>query len=152
MVTLEDAESNPEEYLGRDIMLTSLNDISIGTNDDFAIIFYENNLKQAIIDRLRTAQGELTLHPNYGSRLHELLGANSTDDTLVWARMFTREALLQEPRIEKILSVTAEYKEESMGEVIEISISVQPIQDLDKLNMVFSLFLTGDGTLLTEVK
>jgi len=152
MVTLEEAEENPEEYLGRDIMLSETDDVRISSRDDFAKIISYDNLKQAIIDRLKTAQGELTLHANYGSRLHELIGQNGNDYILSLAKMYTKEALLQEPRIEEdgILKISPSFRD-VLKTIIDIEIEVQPITELEELNLVFSLFIT-EGTLSTEVQ
>jgi len=62
------------------------------------------NLEQAIILRLLTPRGELAQlgHPDYGSRLHELLGRPNTPTKRNLVRLYILEALAQEPRIEKV--------------------------------------------------
>ena len=148
MVTQAEADENPEEHLGRDIALDSTDDLKISASDDYQLITFEDNLRQAMLNRLRTAVGELKLNPNYGSKLHELLGTNPTDETLILARAHVRETLLQEPRIEEIISITAQFRDLSIKNEIDINVTVQPIKDLAELNMVFRLFF--EGTLVEE--
>ena len=58
--------------------------------------------------RLLTPRGELAElgHPEYGSRLNELLGTPNSETRRGLAKLFVLEALAQEPRIEKVLDVT----------------------------------------------
>ena len=66
-----------------------------------------DNLRQAIEIRLLTPKGELAAlgHPEYGSRLPELVGQPNTETTQNLAKLFVIEALKQERRIQKIISV-----------------------------------------------
>ncbi len=141
MVLKSYAEEHPEEYLGRDIFLNAKNDIVINSKQDLTQIRYYENLKQAIINRLRTSFGELELHPNYGCRLNELIGTNPNELTLPIAKMHVREALLQEPRIEEIINIKPSFREGTNKQVIDIDIVVKPIKQLEVLNLVYSLFI-----------
>jgi phage baseplate assembly protein W len=140
MVTLQEAEANPQEFLGRDIALNLEGDLKISSSDDYQQISFYDNLKQAMQLRLSTAKGTLPLHPDYGSRLHELLGEVPTPDLLSLAKAHTFDALLQEPRIEEITSLKVSYRD-SLKNVIDIQIQVKPIKDLNTLNMVYSTFI-----------
>lgn len=142
MVTEAQAELDPREHLGRDIALTETSDMKINTSDDFALIKWQNNLKQAMLNVLRTARGELVLHPDYGSRLHEVLGTNPNDETLIIVKSHVREALLQEPRIDTIDEIKVSFRDELKKE-IDVEVTVTPIYDLNQLNMVFRLFIQG---------
>jgi phage baseplate assembly protein W len=68
------------------------------------------NLGQAIIMRLLTPRGELSelAHPEYGSRLHELIGRQNTETTRNLGKLFILESLQAEPRVEEVLEVTVE--------------------------------------------
>jgi phage baseplate assembly protein W len=68
------------------------------------------NLGQAIILRLLTPRGELSAlaHPEYGSRLHELIGRQNTETTRNLVKLFIIESLQVEPRVEEVLEVTVE--------------------------------------------
>lgn len=69
-----------------------------------------DNLVQAIINRLSTRQGELTAlgHPNYGSRLYQLVGQGNNRRSQAFAELYIRESLAQEPRIEAVLDIIFE--------------------------------------------
>jgi phage baseplate assembly protein W len=68
---------------------------------DFAVISGRDNLGQAVVLRLLTPRGELAAlgHPDYGSRLHELIGRPNTETTRNLVRLFILESLAREPRI-----------------------------------------------------
>ena len=73
--------------------------VDLGTTDGLP------NLGQAIAMRLLTPRGELAElgHPEYGSRLHELIGSANTENRRSMTKLFVLESLAQEPRIEKIV-------------------------------------------------
>jgi phage baseplate assembly protein W len=60
------------------------------------------NLAQALILRLLTPRGSLATlgHPDYGSRLWELIGRRKTEELRNLCRAFVLEALAAEPRVE----------------------------------------------------
>lgn len=74
---------------------------------DFGTVTGRNNLGQALTARLLTPKGELTPlgHPEYGSRLHEVIGSPNTPNTRNLAKLFVIETLKQERRVEKIVRV-----------------------------------------------
>jgi len=74
---------------------------------DFGTVTGRDNLGQALTVRLLTPKGELTAlgHPDYGSRLHEVIGATNTASTRNLAKLFVIEALKQERRVEKVVRV-----------------------------------------------
>lgn len=141
IVTIDEAIVNPLENLGRDLYLNPENDITINSNNNFSTVRYYNNLIQAIIARLKTQIGELSEHPNYGSRLNELIGTVPDDLTLSTAKMYVFESLVQEPRIDEILEITPYFREGSSKTTIDINLVVKPIKQLEPLNLVYSLFV-----------
>ena len=72
---------------------------------DLATTSGRDNLGQAITARLLTPRGELAElgHPEYGSRLHELIGSPNSETRRSLTKLFVLESLAQEPRIEKIV-------------------------------------------------
>lgn len=66
-----------------------------------------DNLIQAILNRLHTRRGELTSlgHPDYGSRMHELIGNLNNDRIRRLAELYIRECLAQESRIAEIVDI-----------------------------------------------
>ena len=136
--------TSSEIYCGKDLRFNNESeDITFNYKDDFSTISYYDNLNQAIINRLKTAQGELSLHPNYGSKLNSLIGKGSTGLLLTEAKQYVRAALLQEPRINTINSISTKYKDYSNRQTIEISINITPIgNSAEPLNLTWDYFLT----------
>ena len=95
---------------------------------DFATLDGRDNLGQAVMMRLLTPRGELAElgHPEYGSRLHELIGAPNTETRRNLAKLYVLEALAQEPRIEKVVEVTVTPAVEER-DLVDILIRVQPV-------------------------
>ncbi len=77
---------------------------------DMGLISGLDNLGQAVILRLLTPRGELAAlaHPEYGSRLHELVGSQNTNTTRNLAKLYILESLKLEPRIDKVTQVLVE--------------------------------------------
>lgn len=98
--------------------------------EDLVTISDRDNLAQAIIMRLLTPRGELTAlgHPEYGSRLYELVGRENTDTTRNLAKLYILDSLQYEPRIQqsKVIRVTPVP---GTRDLIEILVQVRPIGD-----------------------
>lgn len=110
-------------HLGRDLLLTpffqatSGDQLDLATDPrgitssddrvDFDLAAGPGALKQALVLRLLTPKGCLAAlaHPDYGSRLHELIGGLSTPFSRARARAFVLEALAAERRVAKVLTV-----------------------------------------------
>lgn len=69
---------------------------------DLDVVQGRDNLSQAVIVRLLTPRGELTAlgHPEFGSRLHELIGRENTETTRNLVKLFILDALQFEPRLQ----------------------------------------------------
>lgn len=97
---------------------------------DFIPVSGRDNLAQAVIMRLLTPRGELAAlaHPDYGSRLPELIGTPRTETTRNLAKLYVIEALKQERRIAEIVQVTVS---DQPGDRFRINIFIQikPIDD-----------------------
>ncbi len=95
---------------------------------DLAIASGRDNLAQAILMRLLTPRGELAAlgHPQYGSRLHELVGEVNTETKRNLVRLYILETLQREPRIEKIVDVTVIPAVERPSSV-DVSLQVLPV-------------------------
>ena len=74
---------------------------------DLRTIDGRDNLGQAVIVRLLTPRGELAplAHPDYGSRLHELIGRQNTETTRNLVKLHILESLAAEPRIEEVVEL-----------------------------------------------
>jgi phage baseplate assembly protein W len=75
--------------------------------EDFDLIEGQDNLGQALVVRLLTPRGELAAlgHPQYGSRLHELIGAVNTETTRNLVKLYILEAIARESRVAEVLSL-----------------------------------------------
>jgi phage baseplate assembly protein W len=78
-----------------------------GVHDDIGVVDGLDNLEQAVFLRLLTPLGELAPlgHPEYGSRLYELIGEQNTETRRNLARLFILQALALEPRIAEVVEV-----------------------------------------------
>ena len=101
-----------------------------------------DNLVQALLLRFLTPQGDLAVlgHPNYGSRLHELIGELNTETTRNRAKLFTLQALADEPRVAKVLSLRATTTRKNPTQ-IDIDVRLLAIDSDTPLNLVFPFFL-----------
>jgi phage baseplate assembly protein W len=95
---------------------------------DLATVSGRDNLGQAIVVRLLTPRGELAAlgHPEYGSRLHELIGDLNTETRRNLARLYILEALAAEPRVEQVVRVTVEPVPEQRSRV-DVLLEVKPV-------------------------
>lgn len=99
-----------------------------GLRDDLGLVQGVDNLGQAVLLRLLTPRGELAAlaHPDYGSRLHELIGRVNTETTRNLVKLFILESLKQESRIATIDEVTVTPTPGSR-ERVDVFIRVKPI-------------------------
>lgn len=111
---------------------------------DLDLLGGADNLKQALLLRFLTAVGELAPlgHPNYGSRLFELIGERNTETNRNRAKLFVLQALGDEPRVKEVRSVRVTQNRANPNQ-IDIDISLIPIDSSTPLNLVFPFFLDG---------
>jgi phage baseplate assembly protein W len=100
-----------KEILGTDLQLQEKglgSDLLVSPTGDLVIVSEEPNLAQAIINRLRTIEGELyeIEHPTYGSRLYDFIGELNNDLTRNRIRNYIKSTLMKEPRIKEIVKIT----------------------------------------------
>lgn len=102
------------------------------------------NLSQAIVNRLCTRKGELATlgHPNYGSRLYQLLGELNNTRTRALAELYIRECLAAEPRVEEILEIIfAPPSRDYNRNTLNVTLTVKPIAEETTLTLHLSLNL-----------
>lgn len=100
----------------------------VGVHDDIGVVDGHENLYQGVLMRLLTPLGELAPlgHPEYGSRLHELIGDRNSETRRNLARLFILQALALEPRIEEVVEVkTAVHP--SYREGVNVMLRVRPV-------------------------
>lgn len=97
------------------------------------------NLVQAVINRLLTRKGELTSlgHPEYGSRIHELVGELNNLRLRALAEVYIRDCLAQERRIEKVRYVTFEPPERGIDRnVLKVTIGISAVGEPQDLTII----------------
>jgi phage baseplate assembly protein W len=101
-----------------------------------------DNLVQALLLRFLTPVGELTLlgHPDYGSRLFELIGELNNETNRNRAKLYTLEALQAEPRVKKIVSVSVTQNSADFTRM-DIKAALLPVDSDTLLNLVFPFFI-----------
>jgi phage baseplate assembly protein W len=111
---------------------------------DLQLVAALENLEQALLLRFLTRVGELTAlgHPNYGSRLFELIGKLNNESSRNRAKVFVLQALSAEPRVRQIRSVKV-TPDKSERTQINIDVSLLIIDHDNPLNLVFSFSLQG---------
>jgi phage baseplate assembly protein W len=111
---------------------------------DFETLAEVENLKQALLLRFLTPVGELAPlgHPDYGCRLHELVGERDTETNRNRAKLFVLQALGAEPRVEKVIDVKVKSDRRRPGR-LDIAASVKVLGHDTLLNLVFPFFLEG---------
>lgn len=81
--------ASPDIY-GTDVLLSDAGDFSVTPAGQLALISGPMNPAQALVNRLRTAPGELPLHPDYGNALaRSVVGTKTNDPTLVVSHVNT---------------------------------------------------------------
>lgn len=130
------------DYLrGKDLVVT---DRAETGQTDLATLSGADNLKQALLLRFLTPAGELAVlgHPDYGSRLFELIGQLNTDTTRNRAKLYVLQALAAEPRVKEVRSVQVTQNTSDRTR-IDIAVSLVAGEAETLLNLVFPFFLEG---------
>jgi|SRR5215208_622307 len=118
--------------------------VRVETNQaDLDIHSNVDNLVQALLLRFLTPVGEMALlgHPDYGSRLFELIGELNSETNRNRAKLFTLQALQAEPRVKEIRSVDVTQNRADPTRM-DIKVSLLPVDSDTLLNLVFPFFLS----------
>ena len=109
---------------------------------DLASAQGNDNILQALTMRLLVRKGELTLlgWPNYGSRLHELIGEPNNQRTHTILMAHARNAIEQDPRVEQVISVEARVLP-GERDVVRLEMEIQLIRENNPVNLVFDVRL-----------
>ena len=103
---------------------------------DIGSVGGDQNLGQAIITRLLTPRGELSglAHPEYGSRLHELIGRQNTATVRNLIKLFILDSLQGEPRIGEVSEVTV-TPAPGRRDGVSVLLRVQPVGAVSTLTI-----------------
>ena len=132
-----------ERLFGNDLLLVDYAeglDLSTRTDGlvggDLALAEGNDNIVQALTLRLRIRRGELAPlgWPDYGSRLHELIGELNVARTRLKLEVFARQAIEADPRVAKVESVVSVPEEH---EVVRVMMDIRLIDTPVPLNLVF---------------
>lgn len=124
------------EHLGRDLLVTPFFDghtwVTVDLVDrrgDLVTADGVDALRQALVLRLLTERGELRHlgHAAYGSRLHELIGRPASDANRLLARAYLLEAILAEPRVQRVDALTLEPPDPSQPHALRFHVQVQAV-------------------------
>jgi len=100
------------------------------------------NLAQALILRLLTLRGDLAPlgHPDFGSRLGELIGERNDETARNRARLYALQALAEEPRVREVRDLSV-VTTAAAPDAIQISFSVLPLGDDEPLALALEVGL-----------
>ena len=109
---------------------------------DLLTVAGRENLGQALILRLLTPLGDLAPlgHPTYGSRLTGLIGRTNDSRSRHLARLYVLEALAQESRVAKLLSIRVDPVA-GQPDTLRIALSVLPRGDDQPLALALEVTL-----------
>jgi len=129
---------------GHDLATTHRQGIS---DVDLETLSYAENMIQALFLRFLTPAGELAVlgHPEYGSRLSDLIGELNNETNRNRAKLFVLEALAAEPRVQEVLSVAVTQNKRDPTQM-DIALSLLIIERDTPLNLVFPFFVEGGAT------
>jgi phage baseplate assembly protein W len=113
-----------------------------GQVSDVGSVSARANLAQALVLRLLTRQGALAGlgHPDYGCRLTELIGELNNERNRNLARLFTIQAIRQEPRVAELLDLSVQTVSGEL-QTIRIGFSVLPVNDDHPLALALEVSL-----------
>ena len=89
----------------------------------------QENLAQAVLLRLLTPLGELAAlgHPEYGSRVPELIGRENTGTRRNLLKLYILEALQYEPRVAKVAELGVRPSPGTRS-TVDVLLRVQPVR------------------------
>lgn len=110
---------------------------------DYELVSGRENLAQALLLRLLTPRGALAPlgHPEYGSRLGELIGRRKTNELRALAKGFVLEAVAAERRVEPRL---VEFRFEPEQEAVDsfaFTLAVRPAAGGDPVRLGLEVML-----------
>jgi len=127
-----------QEYIGPGA------DLMVNRKGDIQTVSGRENLGQAIMHRLLTRKGELgdLGHPDYGSRLYELIGKPNDERTRDLVRSYIKECIQQESRVQEIVNVTVSiHPDDPKKNSVIVDITVRPIKTNVPMNIIFPFYL-----------
>lgn len=117
-------------------------DLLPAAGGDLALAVGNDNITQALALRLAVRQGELAPlgWPDYGSRLHELIGEPNNTRTHVKLMAFARAAIERDARVREVSAVEARVLP-GERDVVRLLLEISLIDAPTPLNLVFDVKL-----------
>lgn len=136
-----------QRLFGDDLELHSRNetyDLRPDGTGDLGLAHGNENIIQALTLRLRVRRGELAPlgWPDYGSRLHELIGEPNINRVHVRLMAYARSAIEEDPRVAEVSQVTARVLP-GEREIVRLTMDILLIDQPNPLNLVFDFDLEG---------
>lgn len=115
---------------GLDLRATPAGDLTLAAGND--------NIVQALTLRLMVRRGELAAlgWPDYGSRLHELIGEPNNQRTHLKLMGFARAAIEADPRVREVVAIEARVLP-GERDIVRLNIEIELIHTNTRLNLVF---------------
>ena len=128
----------PRDLYGVDFAFDAEGDLVVSPSGQILTIGGADNVKEAVIRRIGTALGESYRHPDYGSRLPELVGEENDDVTWAKAVRTVKQAMNLEPRVGEIADV---YVKAIDGDRFDVLAFYKLIDDDTPRNIVFPFYV-----------
>ena len=130
-----------EQLFGNDIQVLSRAggyDLIADSGGDLSRAQGNDDIIQALTLRLLVSQGALAPlgWPDYGSRLHELIGEPNNKRTHLKLMAFARAALEQDARVDQVTDIQAEAAPDDRN-AVRLTITVALIQQPTPVTLVF---------------
>ncbi|MBI1929545.1 GPW/gp25 family protein [Candidatus Poribacteria bacterium] len=134
-----------EKLFGNDLRLVERTgglDLAPDAAGDLDLAQGNDNIIQALMLRLKVRKGELAPlgWPNYGSRIHELIGEPNNSRTHVILMAHARNAIEQDPRVAEVKSVRTQPLPGERN-VVRILMEITLINEPNPINLVFPVNL-----------
>jgi phage baseplate assembly protein W len=142
---LRDLQRQSDRERGSDLSVIRRDETG---QDDLETLAGVDNLCQALLLRFLTPVGELAAlgHPDYGSRLSELIGERNTETNRNRAKLYVLQALGAEPRVKQVLAVRVVQSQVDRT-LVDITVSLKAIESDTPLNLVFPFQFEGGAGL-----
>jgi phage baseplate assembly protein W len=132
-----------ERLFGADLRLRPTGgslDLTRDDGGDLDLATGAENISQALTLRLLVRRGELTPlgWPDYGSRLHELIGEPNVVRTRALLMTFAQAAIEQDPRVERVRDIRAGVPGEERN-VVRLEVEILLISQPQPLNLVVDI-------------
>ncbi|MFX0194497.1 MAG: GPW/gp25 family protein [Candidatus Hodarchaeota archaeon] len=104
----------------------------------------EENIAQSLVNRIKTGKGQLTSlgHPEYGSRIHELIGELNTETNRSLVKLHILEAMSHEARIETISRLDVQTSPSDPTRV-DVHLEIKIIDIPNPLSLVVPFYFEG---------